>query len=63
MIMSIKKDFEKLLAEGVAKGVFEEKQVFEMETCLQQYEVATRTMAIMIPYMSHMVELKKYEAA
>jgi biotin carboxylase len=63
MIMNIKQDFEKLLAEGIAKGVFAEKQVFEMETCLQQYEVATRDMAMLIPYMSRMIELKKYEAA
>jgi hypothetical protein len=61
--MSIKQDFSQLLAEGVAKGVFEEKQIFEMETFLQEYEVATRNMAILIPYMSRMIELKKHEAA
>lgn len=61
--MNIARDFEKLLAEGIAKGAFDDKQIKDLESTLFEYESLLKSVQMLSVYMSHLIKMKEYQEA
>lgn len=59
--MNISREFEKVLAEGIAKNAFDDKQIKQFETALFEYESSLKAVQMLAVYMSHLIKMDEYK--
>lgn len=61
--MNISKEFEKVLADGIAKNAFNEEQIKQFESALFEYESSLKAVQMIAVYMAHLIKMEEYREA
>ena len=61
--MNISKDFQKVLAEGIAMNALDDEQIKKFETALFEYESSLKGAQMVLVYMAHLIKMEEYRKA
>ena len=61
--MNISNEFQKVLAEGIAKNAFDDEQIKNFDTALFEYESSLKGVQMILVYMAHLIKMEEYREA